>query len=129
MPTCIIQQAQLPERLQAGRLQQETRAHRARFGHALEDLDVVVGMRQRQCACLSRRAVADDGDVPTHALVEHRLQDARDLVHRCLHVGQHLVHRDDLVRVGTRACGPVGDDAEAIVIQPQLCLLYTSRCV
>ena len=59
-----FEQAKPPQRLQAGRLQQEAGAHRARIRHPLEDLDLVARTRQRQRGGLAAGAITDDGDRP-----------------------------------------------------------------
>ena len=59
----VGQQAQFPQHLQAGRLQQETRADRTRFRRTFEDLHPVPVAREQQRGGLAGGAVSDDGDV------------------------------------------------------------------
>ncbi|MCY1311978.1 hypothetical protein D9M70_623540 [compost metagenome] len=59
----IRQQAQFPQHLQSGRLQQEARADRPQCFRLLEDLHAVAVTRQQQCRGLASGAVTDDGDM------------------------------------------------------------------
>ena len=59
----VGQQAQFPQHLQAGRLQQETCADRTRFRRTFEDLHPVPVAREQQRGGLAGGAVSDDGDV------------------------------------------------------------------
>ncbi len=85
-----IQQAQFPQHLQAGWLQQESGADRAQLRRAFEYLHCMSVARQQQRQCLPGSAVSDDGDMsfphPCGVPLAHkkpRRSGVREISQRC----------------------------------------------
>ena len=149
---CIRDRTERPQRDEAGRLEQEARADRAGFRHALEHLDRMAVATQRHRQGLAGSPVADDRDAQRrpHA---HPPRKKKAPPERGLESG-YDTRRDSGDRGDTRGLGTlrarghfVADalaflqTAEALRIDcgemhehvgtPIFgsCLLYTSRCV